>query len=239
MLTGLVIQILFIAGCGADPIPCFNCTSELYNGNIIETDEKVQFTNCSEESDSYWWDFGEEKFDGEYMTSLNNKEAVDPWYIYEKAGTYTVVLSASNSKSSKQISKVLEVRNTLSGSWEGEMILNSSTYEIKFFITQTGNILTGNFCFHDNSGFSDFSPTSKIIGQNITIDFTVSDYEMVFNFTGEVNNDFNEIDGTYIVTYNEATVSGTWNACKWCTKKSAKTISKANMLNYFESNLQE
>lgn len=77
----------------------------------------IQFTNNSENADSYFWDFG----DG------NTSAEKSPSHNYENEGDYTVSLKASNKESediASQTVTILPPPNTLLGRW----VLTSGTY---------------------------------------------------------------------------------------------------------------
>jgi PKD repeat protein len=197
--------VVFFAGCGTDPTPCFEYTSETIDngGDLPLVGEKIEFTNCSKDADTYSWDFD----DGETSTSAN------PKHTFAEAGTYTVTLTATNSTSSKTTSQEIEVQATITGTWDGSMLVSTETYIFSFDIEQSGSDLTGTFQFDDGSGLSNFGSSSEIDGQDVKITFTDPTYGMLFNFTGEVNDDFDEMDGTVTITLG-STLTGSWSASK-------------------------
>lgn len=80
----------------ADPISCFTSVDAAYHH------EDVSFNNCSENSESYAWDFG----DGQTSTEESPKHA------YISIGTYTVKLTATNSAGViNETTKTLTIKN--------------------------------------------------------------------------------------------------------------------------------
>jgi PKD repeat protein len=219
--TNHLIQIAFVAvitllaGCGKDPVPCFEMSSEsIDNGDDPIVGEVIEFSNCSEEATSYEWDFGDDS-----KTSTKT----EPTHVYEEPGSYTITLTATGDGGSKSTTKDIDVQASLTGSWEGSMWLSTDEYPIEFEIEQNGTVLTGTFQFQDGSGQSDFSSGSNIDGRDVTIKFTEPTYSMVFKFTGTVNKDFDQMDGNYTLTYGGATTTGTWDVSK-AKKKSATPV---------------
>jgi PKD repeat protein len=83
----LAITVLVFASCTEDsPLPATNACFEFSPAENIQVGDTLYFTNCSEESESYNWSFG----DGE------NSVETEPFHIYTEPGTYDVVLVASN-----------------------------------------------------------------------------------------------------------------------------------------------
>jgi len=79
LITG-VLSIL-LSGCQIYPDADFAA-----NHTLVQPDEVVQFTNYSDDAESYEWDFG----DG-YISN-----AVNPSHYYEEEGIYTVTLTAES-----------------------------------------------------------------------------------------------------------------------------------------------
>jgi len=96
---GLISSLLLISSCGDDDDP-ISGSGDLpvssFQFQIDETNfQQVTFTNFSTNADSYSWDFG----DGNTSTEEN------PVYVYDASGTFTVVLTATNSIDSRTSSK--------------------------------------------------------------------------------------------------------------------------------------
>ncbi len=90
-IAALGLGVILATGCNKDdddipqvdtPIASFQF--EVSQDNFLE----VAFTNFSQNASTYQWDFG----DG------NTSTEKDPTHVYDKAGTYTVVLTAFNSE---------------------------------------------------------------------------------------------------------------------------------------------
>jgi PKD repeat protein len=217
--TKLLIPVAFIAvlailaGCGKEPTACFTFTSaSIDNEDLPFVGEDIDFENCSENADSYEWDFGDD------ATSTKT----NPTHAYDAPGEYTVTLTATNSDGSKSSSQTIEVQASLTGTWEGEMTVDGSTdvYPIIFEIEQNGTELSGSFQFSDGSGYSTLGSTSEIDGQDVTIKFIEPSYSMNFTFTGQANTDFDQMDGDYTMTMSGGGLSGSWDVSK-TSKKSA------------------
>ena len=119
-----------------------------------------------------------------------------------------------------------EPTKSITGDWTGEFDLGGDTFNFIFSIDQDGSELNGNFEFDDGSGRADFDSDSEIDDKDVFISFTVPVDEgiMDFEFEGEVNNDFDEMDGDYTLTLTGySPVTGSWEASK-DSKKSAKGL---------------
>ena len=81
----------------SSPLPALACFSLEYDFNYV--DEEIQFTNCSLNANSYYWDFG----DGTTSTEAS------PIHIYDAPGNYTITLTADGVNSSDQASLIQEV----------------------------------------------------------------------------------------------------------------------------------
>jgi PKD repeat protein len=68
-----------------NPIACF---SIINSNSPFKVGDTVRFSNCSENSNKYYWDFG----DG------NNSTDVTPNYVYKKPGLYKIELYSSKDK---------------------------------------------------------------------------------------------------------------------------------------------
>ena len=212
--VAVIAVLALMAGCGKDPSPCFTFTSvSIDNEDLPIVGEEIEFTNCSSDATSYVWDFGDD-------SKTSTKE--NPTHVYESADTYTVTLTATGDGGTKTTTQEIEVMASLTGTWEGTMTVTGATdvYAIVFTIEQSGTELTGTFEFSDGTGTSDFSSGSKLSGQDVTIKFTEPTYQMVFKFTGTVNDAYDEMDGDYTMTMAGGGLTGSWDVTK-SSKKSA------------------
>jgi PKD repeat protein len=214
--TKLLIPFAFIAvlallaGCGKEPTACFTFTSVSVEDDIaILAGEDIDFESCSKEATSYSWDFG----DGDDASKENVTHA------FAEAGTYTVTLTATGDGGSNSSSQDIVVED-LKGTWEGTFTLAAEDFPIILDIEQQGVELSGTFQFDDGSGLADLSSGSEVDGRNVTIKFTVPDatYPLPFKLVGDINDDVDEMSGTYSITGYTAT--GDWTVSK-AKKKSA------------------
>ena len=85
---------------GETPTACFtfNVLDDPCSANC-----EVQFTNCSQNSDSYEWDFG----DGANSTDAS------PLHQYVNSGSFTVKLVATNETASDEISAIVSISNQI------------------------------------------------------------------------------------------------------------------------------
>jgi len=214
--TKLLIPFAFIAvlallaGCGKEPTACFTFTSVSVEDDItILAGEDIDFESCSQEATSYSWDFG----DGE------DDDTENPTHAFAEAGSYTVTLTATGDGGSNSSSQDIEVED-LNGTWEGSFTLDTDEFPIILDLEQEGVDITGTFQFDDGSGLADLSSGSEVDGRDITIKFTVPDatYPLPFKLVGEINDDVDEMSGTYTITGYVAT--GDWTVSRG-KKKSA------------------
>jgi PKD repeat protein len=202
------------------PTACFTFTNaSIEDGELPSALETIEFDNCSEYADSYKWDFG----DGTTSTSINTE------HEYQEAGTYTVILTVKNDNGSNQSSQDIEVQAftaSVTGTWEGNMILGADEYPIILELEQDGTELSGTFQFSDGSGLSTLDSDSEIDGHNVMIKFTIPDatYPLPFRFVGYINDDVDEMEGTY--TISGYTASGTWTVFRTDKKSDNQFIKR-------------
>lgn len=203
------------------PTACFEFYSEsIDNGDPAVVGETIEFANCSNDADSYQWNFG----DGNISTGIN------PRHSYDAPGSYTVTLEVKNGNGTDRISREIDIQANMTGLWEGELDLYGNSYGLVFNIEQDGNSLSGYFEFSDGSGHTSFNTGCQISGQNVTISFVIYEESMSFSFTGIVNSSFDEMEGSYTVTipgYNPA--SGNWFASKTAKKSTSYSISNKGL----------
>lgn len=96
-----LIPLALIIGCSdedsttPDAQACFDFSPQ----ENLKVGDEITFTNCSENATSFAWDFG----DGHISTEEN------PTRSYEKAGSFTVKLVATNASSADTASKIVSV----------------------------------------------------------------------------------------------------------------------------------
>ena len=215
MKTKLFIPFAFIAvlalmaGCAKDPTACFTYASVSIDDEIIPlAGEDISFENCSAEATSYSWDFGDDE--------TSTKEA--PTHAFETGDTYTVTMTATGDGGSKSTSQEIEVKD-LTGSWEGTVTFTGvGDVPMTLELEQVGAELTGDA--DDGSGPFNLTSGSEVIDREVTIKFTVpmTTGSAPFVLVGDVNDDADEMEGTFTVT--GYTASGTWSMSP-AKKKSA------------------
>lgn len=111
------LAILFLVSC-ARPVAQFE---------MPQTEHKAQseitFSNKSEKADAYVWDFG----DG------NTSTDAEPKYAYEKAGTYTVTLTAKKGDKENVITQIVKVgKAELEAAFKFEKTSNKAPSTVTF-----------------------------------------------------------------------------------------------------------
>ena len=206
----LLIAVLAIGvavtSCKKDAEPCFNVSSDaIDDGNNPIVGEKITFENCSENADSYLWDFD----DGESSAS------VSPKYSYEEGGEYTVTLEATNKKGTVALTQNIEVLS-LSGEWECISNFDTDTYNETLDVEQVGSDLEG-----DLEGVDLINSNVDEYDIEFSVFYSSTDGSMTWIYTGEINDDYDEMEGTYKVLMNGSTytdASFTWSAEKTKSK---------------------
>ena len=213
----ICIMILFslsIVSCEKAEKPIAIFTMDKTSSEINET---ISFTNFSENATSYSWDFG----DG------NTSTVEHPTHSYSSAGTYEVTLTAKGEGGTDSNTNSIEIIVTLSGIWSTSFDLNGNIYDGEYDITQNDdNSLSGTFVFSDGSGYTNILSSSQIDGNNVTIKWMLSTYEL--RFSGIVNESFDYMSGSYYVGGSKY---GDWIASK-TSSKSAIIQAKNNVDSY-------
>jgi len=100
-----ILIVITLIGCNPD---IFNLKTKAYfdysPSKDIKTTDTIKFSNCSENSNYYYWNFG----DG--TTSIENS----PLHIYKSSGSYNVKLIASNESKSDSTSKIINIDDIVS-----------------------------------------------------------------------------------------------------------------------------
>jgi PKD repeat protein len=200
------------------PTACFEFTStSIDNGDDASAGEQIVFTNCSENADSYKWDFG----DDETSTSKN------PKHTFAESGSYTITLEATNGDGTKTTTQDIEVISSLSGEWIGTLTIEGElevyTFDLAFNLEQSGQSLSGDYDVNNGEMSGNISTQSKIIGQDVTIKFTYStaDGSYAFVMTGEANASLNSMGGRYTLNGIEA---GDWSVDNVSSKSSKNPV---------------
>jgi PKD repeat protein len=207
LLLFVIVSALLIISC-KEPTPCFDLSSESTDdGYNAKVGEKITFENCSQDADSYVWDFG----DGSSSTLES------PNHAYKKGDVYTVSLITTGKGDDQIITRELEIAS-LDGDWEGTFSIEGTIFIFYFTIEQEESTLTGSFLFEDGTGNSKFL-SSKIKGKDITIKNEIkngtSSYS--FLFSGKINDEYRRMQGDLSINNVEY---GEWTANKYSTKSS-------------------
>jgi PKD repeat protein len=212
--TKLLIPIAFIAvlaffaGCKDDepaPTACFTTASSSIDDDISPlAGEEIEFESCSENATEFEWDFGDDE----------TSDEENPTYAYQEAGDYTVTLTATGAGGSAESSEDIEVLD-LTGDWDATLLVGTSQVIVTMNLEQQGTELTGSTT--DIDGSYNLTSGSVVENREVTIKFTVPyTTDMPFKLVGDVNDDADEMEGTFTIT--GFTTTGTWSATK--SKKS-------------------
>lgn len=206
LLIAVLALGIAVTSCKEDPDSCFNTSSDaIDDGNDPIVGEKITFDNCSDNADSYYWDFGDD----------TDSEKDSPSHIYEKGGEYEVTLEATNSKSTVDLTHKIMVLS-LDGEWECISILDTDSYVETLDLEQVGSELEGDLEGADisNASVDEYDVEFSVL-------YASTDGNMTWVYSGEINDDYDEMEGTYKiildgVTYTDA--SFTWSAEKTKSK---------------------
>jgi PKD repeat protein len=207
LLLFVIVSALFVVSC-KNPTTCLNPTSEsIDDGTSAKVGEKITFENCSQDADSYVWDFG----DGSSSTLES------PNHAYKKGDVYTVSLIATGRGDDQVITTELEIAS-LDGDWEGTFSIEGTIFVFYFTIEQDENTLTGSFQFEDGTGNSKFL-SSKIKGKDITIKNEIKNGTSTYSFlfSGKINDEYRRMQGDLSINNVEY---GEWTANKYTSKSS-------------------
>lgn len=160
--------------------------------------EKIKFINHSENSDSYYWDFG----DGNTSTDEN------PSHQYDEAGLYIITCQAQSKFKTSTGSSFINVVS-IDGNWLGYIEINGTTLPVNITLKQDDDDFEGEFKFSDESGFSDVDKGSlneNDIEFEVTINYSVGN-NVFIEFEGEITPQFSNMAGK--CKFNRS-ATGTW-----------------------------
>jgi len=216
ILLGALAIAIFM-GCQEDepvPIACFEFTSEsIDNDEDPIVNENVKFDNCSQEAISYEWDFG----DGKISTTKS------PVHKYKEEGEYSVTLTAIGPGGSNTVSQDIEIQMIISiaGRWTGSMtnVLDAAIDNIVCVVEQKNSKLTGTLYITRPGSvitlYCTLKTSSEIDKYNVKIECVEPMRDYNFYFKGNVNKDFNKIEGTWTLNApGNGVNSGTWSINK-------------------------
>lgn len=194
-LSLVLCGILVLNSCQKDPpVAAFSIDKTTF-----KAEEKLTFTNLSENADTYAWDFG----DGNKSTTEN------PVHTYSISGNITIKLTATGKGGVDSTSQTISVLPNLTGMWRktlnfgGQFGING-TMNLK---QHDNNTLTGSYVYEDGMGTINLSPTSTISGNAVVIIWEGGYYK----FQGNVSANGKTMAGNIIS--NDAP-AGTWTAKK-------------------------
>ena len=186
-LIVIFILVFLFAECNKEksfPVLCFNFHSKSIDEiGVFIVGDSIEFENCSENTDFFWWSFG----DGTISRETN------PKHTYNKSGIYQVVLKAINENGIQEISQEIEVYGLLTGDWSGRLSLSGKWYGFVFHLKQIEEIIIeGDILFSNGNGPYTLSSTSIRIDQKVMLGFSISD--LIFTFSGTLNSSFDKVE---------------------------------------------
>lgn len=195
LLSTLFIGILLVNGCKKEPpVASFTMDKESY-----KMSETITFTNQSENSKSFVWNFG----DGKTSTDEN------PKHTYSSAGDFTVKLIATGGGGTDSITKPISILPDLTGIWRKTLNFGG-LFGINGTMNLTqhdDNTLTGSYVYEDGMGTFTLRSTSKITGNSVLIEWQ----EVAYKFQGTVNAAGTSMGGEMFADTQSV---GTWTAKK-------------------------
>jgi len=190
-----------------NPVACFTvATSPVY------ANQEVQFTNCSENAESYLWDFGDMQ-----TSTLEN-----PKHTYNLSGTYTVTLEAYHASFFDRIEKQITVEESQSGYVNIEFYLdmnvqiaNGSFSPLSDYVDLAGTFnnwgVSGNVMVDpDGDGIYYVLIANQSVGSAIDYKFRINGNWETAEFPLGVNRSYTVVNGSNILNhwYNDIPVSG-------------------------------
>lgn len=174
--------------------------------NVVCAGDGVQFTDYSYHDVTNWnWNFG----DGTFLEGSNEEEYSSPYHIFNEAGTYEVVLTASNSASEMSSSPTVihvlpggamaspanqgfELNEYPSDHWFIEDPLGDGTWQINNEVAYTGNRSLHIENWQNDLEFNKDYLTSSTMDLSNGIDEVRISYKWAYCFKG--TNDDDETD---------------------------------------------
>ncbi len=181
----LLLILIFIIACSEDPVACFETDIE-----NPEAHQNIKFQNCSSDSDTYEWNFG----DGVISTDAN------PVHAYSDTGIFEIQLNSisdfggSNNLLIKEI-KIANPSEKFTGNYQAQINQDNYLLQIKsgnttssllFYIDgqmfcnaecRLQNIIVNQQHFWDNNFNLIINGVGALSDNNIEIEFLVEDYE--------------------------------------------------------------
>jgi PKD repeat protein len=193
-LSILLAGTLLVSSCSKEPpVAAFSMDKTTF-----KAEEKITFTNLSENADSYAWDFGDGK------KSLDE----NPAHTYTSSGDFTIKLVATGRGGVDSTAQTISVHADLTGMWR--KTLNFGGFGINGTMNlkqHEDNTLTGSYVYEDGQGTIVLSPTSKVTGNTVEIIWG----EFGYKFQGNISTDGKTMAGQ--IMYDN-TPAGTWSAKK-------------------------
>lgn len=187
-----------ISGCKKDNPDTQACIKT--TGNDYNTGQAISFTSCSEDADTYAWDFG----DG---TTSDNE---NPTHTFALSGTYEVTLVVDGPGGTSTITETITVtprRSDFLGDYSADESCTSGMYD--YTMSVTAGTSSNGIIFISLGGFGpDFTPTATISGSQITIPTqTVNGLTITGSGTLSANL------STLSISYNIADTNGNTDQC--------------------------
>lgn len=213
----IILLLIILSGCNNEPTACFTIDSDsMDDDGYPKLGERISFKNCSENADSYTWDFD----DGSSSSEMN------PFHEFDEAGFYIVTCEAENKRNVSVSTAYLNIVS-LEGSWIGYIELNGSTLPIEIDMEQDDvDDFDGEFQFSDGSGSADLSKTG-IDEYDIEFDVNISYAEgssVEIEFEGEINPQYDNMSGECDFSNDAGNATGTWALYRDASKSKAVTM---------------
>jgi PKD repeat protein len=100
IMTALISSVCFMTSCIKEPEAGFT-----YDTDDLVAQQEIKFTNTSNNSSSYEWDFGD---------GTDPVDKVNPTHLFEKSGNYTVTLTAISKSGTNTYTEDLEIERPVS-----------------------------------------------------------------------------------------------------------------------------